>query len=179
WERSAMMSELRQAQGYVPPSLEAIGRALKKRPNSLLLSGRQGYLLSQAGRLNEASDALSSVLQKRLDASLAAELGFVRLRQGDTSDAVGWLHRALKKEPQLAIAHYYLGAALEAQRDLKGTERECGDAEEIGGEDPGPLTAVCEMHARNGRAAEANEIKQLLASRFPKAPATLLAHCSP
>ena len=178
-EPDALLSELREAQGDLPAALEAIGRALKKRPNSLVLAGRQGYLLSQAGRLNEASDALGSVLQKKLDASLAAELGFVRLRQGDTSDAVGWLRRALKKEPQLAIAHYYLGAALEAQRDLKGAEREYRDADEIAREDPRPLTALCEMHARNGRAAEANEIKQLLASRFPKAPATLLAHCSP
>jgi tetratricopeptide (TPR) repeat protein len=178
-EPDALLSELREAQGDLPAALEAIARALKKRPNSLVLAGRQGYLLSQAGRLNEASEALSSVLQKKLDASLAAELGFVKLRQGDTADAVVWLHRALKKEPQLAMAHYYLGAALEAQKDLKGAEREYRDADEIAREDPRPLTALCEMHARNGRAAEANEIKQLLASRFPKAPATLLAHCAP
>jgi len=178
-EPDALLSELREAQGDLPAALEAIGRALKKRPNSLVLTGRQGYLLSQAGRLNEASDALISVLQRKLDASLAAELGFVKLRQGDAADAAVWLHRALKKEPQLAIAHYYLGAALEAQKDLKGAEREYRDADEIARDDARPLTALCEMHARNGHTAEANEIKQLLAGRFPKAPPTLLAHCSP
>jgi len=178
-EPDVLLSELREAQGDLPAALEAIGRALKKRPNSLVLTGRQGYLLSQAGRLNEASDALGSVLQRKLDASLAAELGFVRLRQGDTADAAAWLHRALKKEPQLAIAHYYLGAALEAQKDLKGAEREYRDADEIAREDARPLTALCEMHARNGHVAEANEIRHLLASRFPKAPTALLAHCAP
>ena len=178
-EPDEVLSELREAQGELPAALEAIGRALKRKPNSLPLAGRQAYLLSQAGHLNEAAEALGWVLQRKFDASLAAELGFVRLRQKETTEAVNWLRRALKKEPQLAAAHYYLGAALEAQGDLKAAEREYREADEMAREDPRPLSALCEMHVRNGRAAEAKEIKTLLATRFPKEAVALAAHCGP
>lgn len=178
-EPDALLSELREAQGDLSGALEAIGRALKKKPNSLALAGRQAYLLSQAGRLNEAADALGWVLQRKFDAALAAELGFVRLRQKETAEAVSWLRRALKKDPQLAAAHYYLGAALEAQGDLNGAEREYRDADEIARDDPRPLSALCEMRVRSGRAAEAKELRQLLAKRFPKQAVALAAHCGP
>src|SRR5262249_58641761 len=51
-EPDVLLSQLREAQGDLPAALEAIGRALKKRPNSLVLAGRQAYLLSQAAPLH-------------------------------------------------------------------------------------------------------------------------------
>ena len=178
-EPDLLLGELREAQGDLGGALEAINRAVKKRPNSPILVARQGYLLSQTGRLNEAGEALSAVLQKKFDADSAAELGYVRLRQKETSEAVGWLRRAVRKEPRLAKGHYYLGAALAAQGDLKGAEREYREADGIAPDDPRPLSALCEMHARGGNAAGVKDIKQLLATRFPREALALQARCAP
>jgi len=176
-EPDVLLADLREAQGDLPGALEAIGRSLKKRPNSTALLARNGYLLSQAGRLDEASEVLVAVLQKKFDPESAAELGFVRLRQKETADAIVWLRRALKKEPRLAKGHYYLAAALNAQGDLKDAEREYREADAIAPGDPAPLSALCEMLARSGHAAEAKDVKQLLASRFPRDAA--VARCAP
>jgi serine/threonine protein kinase/tetratricopeptide (TPR) repeat protein len=176
-EPDVLLADLREAQGDLPGALEAIGRSLKKRPNSTALLARNGYLLSQAGRLDEASEVLVAVLQKKFDPESAAELGFVRLRQKETADAIVWLRRALKKEPRLAKGHYYLAAALNAQGDLKDAEREYREADAIAPGDPAPLSALCEMLARSGHAAEAKDVKQLLASRFPHDAA--VARCAP
>src|SRR5713226_5113165 len=178
-EPDFLLGELREAQGDLGAALEAVNRAVKKRPSSPILVARQGYLLSQTGRLGEAAEALAAVLQKKFDADSAAELGYVRLRQKETSEAVGWLRRAVRKEPRLAKAHYYLGAALAAQGDLKGAEREYREADGIAPEDPRPLSALCEMHARGGNAAGVKDIKQLLATRFPREALALQARCAP
>jgi len=178
-EPDFLLGELREAQGDLGAALEAVNRAVKKRPNSPILVARQGYLLSQTGRLGEAAEALAAVLQKRFDADSAAELGYVRLRQKETSEAVGLLRRAVRKDPRLAKGHYYLGAALAAQGDLKGAEREYREADGIAPEDPRPLSALCEMHARGGNAAGVKDVKRLLATRFPREALALQARCAP
>ena len=178
-EPDFLLGELREAQGDLGAALEAVNRAVRKRPNSPILVARQGYLLSQTGRLGEAAEALNAVLQKRFDADSAAELGYVRLRQKETSEAVGLLRRAVRKDPRLAKGHYYLGAALAAQGDLKGAEREYREADGIAPDDPRPLSALCEMHARGGNAAGVKDIKLLLATRFPREALALQARCAP
>ena len=178
-EPDFLLGELREAQGDLGAALEAVNRAVRKRPNSPILVARQGYLLSQTGRLGEAAEALAAVLQKRFDADSAAELGYVRLRQKETSEAVGLLRRAVRKDPRLAKGHYYLGAALAAQGDLKGAEREYREADGIAPEDPRPLSALCEMHARRGNAAGVKDVKRLLATRFPREALALQARCAP
>ena len=178
-EPDVLMSELREEQGDLPAALEAVGRAVKKRPTSTGLAARRGYLLSQSGRLDEAGEVLSAVLQKKFDPDAAAELSFVRLRQNDSSEALALLKRALKREPKLAKAHYYMGMILYQQGDPKGAERSYREADELSPEDPKALCALCEMHARSGNADEVRQIKQLIASRFPREAPALQARCSP
>jgi Flp pilus assembly protein TadD len=177
-EPDVLLSELREAQGDLPSALEAVGRAVKKRPNSTGLTARRGYLLSQSGRLDEAAEVLSNVLLKKFDPDAAAELSFVRLRQNDTAEALALLKRALKKEPRLAKAHYYMGMILSRQGDLKGAERSYREADELSPNDPKALGALCELHSRSGHANEVREIRQLIATRFPRDSA-LQTRCSP
>jgi Flp pilus assembly protein TadD len=177
-EPDLLSSELSEAQTEFAAALDAAERALKKRPGSLALLSRRAYLLSQAGQLDEASDALALVLQKRFDADTAAELGFVRLRQKNLPDAVSLIRRALKKEPRFARAHYYLGLALYAQGDLTEAERAYREADQLGPEDPRALSALCEVYAQSARGAEIKEVQKLLATRFPRDAAALQARCS-
>src|SRR5262249_12909863 len=178
-EPDVLMSELREAQGDLPAALEAMGRAVNKRPNSTALAARRGYLLSQSSRLDEAAEVLSAVLQKKFDPDAAAELSFVRLRQNDSAEALALLRRALKRDPKLAKAHYYMGMVLYQQGDPKGAERSYREADELSPEDPKALCALCELHARSGHPNEVREIKQLIASRFPRDASALQARRSP
>lgn len=178
-EPDLLLAELREAQGDLPGAIEAVNRALKKRPTSTSLAARRGYLLSQSGRLDEAAEVLSAVLQKRFDPDAASELGFVRLRQNEAGDALTLVKRALKKEPRLGKAHFYLGAILSQQGDSKGAEKSYREADDLSPDDPRALAALCELHARSGHTNEVGEIKQLIATRFPREATALQARCSP
>ncbi|MBI3186136.1 MAG: protein kinase [Myxococcales bacterium] len=175
-EPDLMFAELRQMQGDRYGALDALTRALKKKPGSHELASRRGYLLSQTGQLEEAASALEAVLAKRFDADSAAELAFVRFRQRQTDEALSLLRRALKKEPQLHAAHYYLGAVLYRQGEGKAAERAYREADRLAPEDPRALVALCELQAQT-RSASLEETRKVLAARFPKQP-ELLAQCA-
>ena len=172
-------AELKQMQGDLPGALDALTQAAKKNPSSREIAAQRGYLLSQAGRLDEASTALNSFLQKRYDASAAAELAFVRFRQNQSKEALVLLRRALRAEPELAKGHYYLGAVLYQQGDLPGAERAYRDADKLSPEDPRPLAALCELQAKAGDASSAKKTQAELVARFKQASAALVANCHP
>jgi serine/threonine protein kinase/tetratricopeptide (TPR) repeat protein len=172
-----LYADLRQMQGDLSGALDALGRANAKQPGSVDLAARRGYLLSQAGKLDEAAEVLQGVLAKQHDAASAAELAFVRFRQDQTDEALSLLKKALKKQPQLAVAHYYLGAVLFRQGDAKSAERAYREADRIDPADPRPLTALCQMQALSS-APGLDETRKALSQRFPADAAALLAQCS-
>jgi serine/threonine protein kinase/Flp pilus assembly protein TadD len=73
-----LRADLRRMQGDASGMLEALTSASRKAPNVREIAVRRGELLSQAGRLDEASAVLGSVLRKRFHPGAAAELGFVK-----------------------------------------------------------------------------------------------------
>ena len=113
------------------------------------------------------------------DAEALAELAFVRYRQERVEDAAALLKRALKKDPQLAVAHYYQGAILFRQGDTAGAERAYREADQLAPGDPRALAARCQLQARQGNAAAVAELKKELASRFPDRAEALAAECKP
>ncbi len=176
-EPDLLFAELRELQGDSFGALDAVSRASAKQPGSSELAARRGYLLSQAGKLDEAAEALQAVLAKRNDAASAAELAFVRFRQNQPDEALGLLKRALRKDAQLAKAHYYLGAVLFQQGDKKGAERAYLEADRIDPLDPRPLTALCQMRALLN-SPEVEQTRRALSTRFPQEAANLLAQCT-
>jgi cytochrome c-type biogenesis protein CcmH/NrfG len=93
-------------------------------------------------------------------------------------DAASLLKRALRKEPKLAVAHYYLGAILFRQGDTPGAERAYREADQLAPEDPRALVARCQLHARKGQDGLVGQVKRELASRFPDRAAALAAQCT-
>src|SRR6476646_565950 len=75
----------------------ALTSASRKAPNDREIAVRRGELLSQAGRLDEASSVLNAVLKHRFHPAAAAELGFVKLRQNQSADAMRLLRAALAR----------------------------------------------------------------------------------
>ncbi|WP_255637346.1 protein kinase domain-containing protein [Hyalangium versicolor] len=174
---SLALAELRERQGDVPGAIAALSKAYEKRPKDPRIAPRYGRLLSQGGKLDEASDVLGTWTKDHNDADALAELAFVRYRQERVEDAASLLKRALKKSPKLAIAHYYLGAILFRQGDTSGAERAYREADQLAPTDPRALTARCQIHARQGNESAVTEVKKELASRFPDRAEALAAQC--
>ena len=172
------LASLREAQGDSSGALEEYTRAIKKRP-STELQIRQGYLLSQAGRLEEASKVLMAVLAKDFDAAAGAELAFVRFRQKNFDDAAVLLKKALKKAPQLMVGHYYLGTVQYQQGDAKAARESYLEADKLAEPtDPRALIALCELEAQT-KAPTLDETRKKISTRFAKDAAGLLTRCTP
>jgi Flp pilus assembly protein TadD len=174
-------AELRQMQGDVSGALDALAQAVKKRAHDRAVLRRRALLLSQANRLDEAEAALGALLQKKYDPEVAAELGFVKLRQDhggeELRDSIALLRKALRRQPKLPQAHYYLGAALAKQGDPEEAEKEYREAADLSPLDPRPLSALCQLLVKRGREADAEATRKLLASRFPDQSQVLTAEC--
>ena len=174
-----LRADLRRLQGDAIGMLEALTSASRKAPNDREIAVRRGELLSQAGRLDEASSVLNAVLKHRFHPAAAAELGFVKLRQNQSADAMRLLRAALARSPNLAKAHYYLGAALTQQGDVTAAEAEYRTADKLAPSDPRPLGALCALLVQNKRAPEAETLKKELADRFPEQAPRYIAECRP
>ncbi|MGZ6141133.1 MAG: tetratricopeptide repeat protein, partial [Myxococcaceae bacterium] len=174
-----LRADLRRLQGDAPGMLDALTSASRKAPNDREIAVRRGELLSQAGRLDEASGVLNAVLRHRFHPGAAAELGFVKLRQNQSADAMRLLKAALARSPNLAKAHYYLGAALAQAGDVSGAEAEYRTADRLAPSDPRPLGALCAVLAQNRRETEAAALKKELADRFPEQAPRYIAECKP
>ncbi|SEU26397.1 serine/threonine-protein kinase [Stigmatella erecta] len=172
------LADLRERQGDIAGALGALAKAYGQRPREAQVAPRYGQLLSQSGRLDEASEVLGAWVREHNDAGPLAELAFVRYRQERMDDAAALLKRALRKAPQLAVAHYYLGAVLLQKGDTAGAERAYRQADQLDPGDSRALSARCQLHARAGDTAAVTEAKELLARRFPARAAALAAECS-
>lgn len=173
-----LLADLREKQGDLSGALDALAQANKKQPGSPELLLRQGNLLSQAERLDDAAEVLSKLARKDV-ADAIAELGYVRFRQENTKDALRLLKKAVEREPKLFKAHYYLGAVLFRQGDVDGAKRAYRDADALAPADPRALAALCQLQAKSGDAAGAEETRKALRERFPKQAAALTAECTP
>jgi serine/threonine protein kinase/tetratricopeptide (TPR) repeat protein len=174
-----LRADLRKMQGDAPGMLEALTAASRKAPGEREIAVRRGELLSQAGRLDEASTVLNAVLKKRFHPGAAAELGFVKLRQNQSADGARLLRAALARSPNLAKAHYYLGAVLTQQGELKDAESEYRAADRLAPSDPRPLGALCALAAQRNRPADTEAMKKELAARFPEQAPKFISECRP
>jgi len=172
-----LRADLRRLQGDAFGMLDALTSASRKAPNDREIAVRRGELLSQAGRLDEASAVLNGVLKHRFHPGAAAELGFVKMRQNQSAEAMRLLRAALNRSPNLAKAHYYLGAALAQQGEASTAEAEYRTADRLAPSDPRPLGALCVLLVQNKRAPEAEGVKKELAERFPEQAPRYIAEC--
>ena len=101
------------------------------------------------------------------------------LRQNQSADAMRLLRAALARSPNLAKAHYYLGAALTQQGDVTAAEAEYRTADKLAPSDPRPLGALCALLVQNKRAPDAEALKKELADRFPEQAPRYIAECRP
>ncbi|HVE82287.1 MAG TPA: tetratricopeptide repeat protein, partial [Myxococcales bacterium] len=167
-EPDLIRAELRQVQGDAAGAQDALTAAEKKRPGDPELLGRTGVILSRLGVLPEAGAALTTALSRKFDPLWAAELGYVRLRQEQLGEAAMLLRRAIRKEPQMFEAHYYLGALLVKQRDVKGAEKSYREAARLSRGDPRPLVSLCALLVDSGQNDDALAVQRTLQEQYSK-----------
>ena len=173
----ALMAELRELQGETGGALEAWSKAVSKAPNNAQYLARQGYWLSQGGRLDDAEAALTKALKKKPDPATTAELGFVKFRKEQKEEALRLLRGVVKEKPELLEGHYYLASVLFQKNDLAAARAEYLAADALAGSDPRPLTALCEMEQMQ-QTPELESAKQRLRERFPKDAESLISKCA-
>ncbi|MBX7101155.1 MAG: protein kinase [Myxococcaceae bacterium] len=166
-------AELREAQGEASAAADAWGRAVKKKVKDARAIPHQGFWLAQAGRLDEAEQVLSKASR---DPESAAELAGVKMRKGSTDEATALLRRALKESPNLAPAHYYLGAVLFAKGEVAQARGEYAKADTLAPQDHRALLALCQLEARE-KSAAVDALKAQLTQRFPAQAKSLVAQC--
>ncbi|MBE2251103.1 MAG: protein kinase [Myxococcus sp.] len=174
-----LLAELRELQGDPGGALEAWTKAARKKPADPTILSRQGYWLSQSGRLDEAAEVLTQLLKQRFSAEAAAELGFVKLRKSQHDEALKWLGRAVKEQPDLMVAHYYRASALYQRGDARSARAEYLEADRLAGPDVRPLVALCELEAQQKTTTELDDVKRRLKERFPLEADKLIASCAP
>jgi Flp pilus assembly protein TadD len=173
----AVMAELRELQADSSAALEAWTHAVQKAPANPQYLARQGYWLSQAGRLDEAEVALSKANRKRPDPATTAELGFVKFRKDQKEEAIRLLRSVVRDKPDLLEGHYYLATVLFQKNDLAAARAEYLAADALAGTDSRPLTALCEMEQMQNT-SELPAVQKKLRERFPKEADALLSKCA-
>ncbi len=181
-----VLAELRERQGDLGGAAVALGDAAQRVAKSDPLEAhalelRRGLLLSRAGRLSEAEEALSASVARAFHPEAAAELAFVRFRQDRAAEALPLLRRAISKAPDHAPSHLYMGAVLYRQGDTAGAVKAYAEAERLAPGDPRPLVALCQLFAREGREAEHVAVKARIEQRFadPEEASRHLRECAP
>lgn len=173
----AVMAELRELQADSGAALEAWTKAVNKAPGNPQYLARQGYWLSQSGRLDEAEAALTKSNRKRADPATTAELGFVKYRKEQKDEAMRLLRSVVKEKPELLEGHYYLATVLFQKNDLAAARAEYLAADALAGADTRPLLALCEMEQLQ-QTAELPAAQKRLRERFPKEADALLSKCA-
>ena len=175
--RAPMPCELRELQADASGAMEAWSIAVRKAPGNAHYLGRQGYWLSQGGRLDEAEIALTRSNKKRPDPSTTAELGFVKYRKDQKEEAMRLLRAVVREKPDLLEGHYYLATVLFQKNDLTAARAEYLAADALAGSDTRPLTALCEMEQMQ-QTSELPAVKKKIRERFPREADTLLSKCA-
>jgi eukaryotic-like serine/threonine-protein kinase len=170
------MADLREAQGDLGATLEALARATRRSPDDAALKRRYAMLLSQGGRTDEAATALEALLKSNYDARLAAELAFVELRRKKAPEAEAILKKALKKDAKVWEVHYYLAAVQYQKGEFAQARASYLEADKLSGDDARPLEGLCEIDAQQA-SPQLPETKKRIAERFPKTSAELLKKC--
>lgn len=174
----ALLAQLREAQGDASGAMAAWDKAVTKSPNNTQYLARQGYWLSQSGKLDEAEAALTRASRKKNDPVINAELGFVKYRKEQFDEALRILRGVVKEKPELFEGHYYLAPVLFRKKDVAGARAEYLAADALSPTDSRALVGLCQLEQMAGNATELEAAKVKLKERFAKDADALLSQCA-
>jgi serine/threonine-protein kinase len=114
------------------------------------------HVLMPQGRFDEAARALTSALELDPGApTVAISRGFLFALRGETARAIEQLQELLDRDPELAVAHYFLGQVYDRQSRFDEARAAFNQALAVGGESAEVLATLAYTEARAGRTTEA------------------------
>ena len=161
-----LRADFQEHAGDLTGALKSVERAYAKAPGREGVGVRYARLLSGEGRGEEALEILRKQERSLGVARLRLEEGRVRVAQGRVEEGRTLFARAVEEDPKLAAGHYALGMAAIQLGDLAAAEDALREADRLEVKDPRPLTALCELYRRAGRADEVLAVRMDLERRF-------------
>jgi tetratricopeptide (TPR) repeat protein len=158
-------ARLRSLQGDLSGAMEASEAGLRKAPDDRNLVLLRADLLIRSAKLDQADALLSRAIAQTDDPQMLAERAFIALQRGRAREAASELRRVVRRDPELAVAHYFLGTALVALEDNAAAARELQDADRRDPSDTRALRALIDLSTPQHRATDAAAARALLATR--------------
>ncbi|MEM0961344.1 MAG: tetratricopeptide repeat protein [Bacteroidota bacterium] len=148
-----------QARGRHGAAADALREAVRLAPTLSEARVQLGSALSDAGRLDDAVDALSALVERDplRHPNAWNDLGFAQLRLGNLPGALSALRRAVALDPRLGPARVNLGAALLASGDVSAARAQFEAALRINPDDPAALGNLGLVLAQLGQTQAARE----------------------
>jgi len=128
---------LRQT-GDFDEALRELQRAIARDPSSALAYHERGAMYASQGWFPEALRDLDRSIDLEPSAKALTDRGGVLSKLGRSADAVADLRRATTMDPQLAAAHFNLGAVLASTGQVRDSVPALRRSRELGFEQAGP-----------------------------------------
>ncbi len=154
-----LMAEILRSQGRREDGLVALSEALKRAPGDSALRVDHATLLEEAGRTDEAEEALRSVLAQEPGNAVALNaLGYLLADHGRRLDEAESLIRgALQEDPDRPAFLDSIGWLCYKKGDLKEAERWLQRAIEKGGRHPEIYGHLARVQIERGKRRQAEE----------------------
>ncbi len=161
-----MLADYYEATGQFDKAIAEYGGLSREHPRDIQVKEKYVQLLIRENRIDEARQVDDEILKSNAHNSEALiERGQIQIEDGHLADAISTLQGVTKNDPSNALAHYYLGNALEKQQSLENAESEWREAVRLRPDLPEPQRALASSAMRRGDMPgleqAANEITRL------------------
>jgi Flp pilus assembly protein TadD len=151
--------------GDHPGAIEQLKLAIKEYPAFMLAFNELGVQYLKLNKLENADEAFQSALKITPDAFAALiNRGIANFTMKRYGEAVPILRKALVKNDQSAVGHYFLGQALAHQGKFEEAEKELSTAIKLGGEEMKEAHRILSIiySARGDKKRAADELETYL-----------------
>ena len=123
WSRGSSESKRLSSMLSRDPVISSLNQQIAADPNNACLSNELGLALSRRAYFREAEQAYQASLKLAEDPLVYNNLGSLYLTIGRLSAAAASFNRAIRLDPNFALAYYNLGAANDAENNYEGAVR--------------------------------------------------------
>ena len=158
-EAHASLGLLDTVELKLQPGIDELKRAVELKPNYATAHHWLALALMTVGSFDAGiAEARRAVELDPLSSIINADFSWLYLCSRRSDEAEAQARKVLETDPRFFLAHYYLGEILQFKGRLTDAIAEYQKACDLTDNDPYPLAALGQAHARNGQKDEARKI---------------------